>query len=90
MWAACHHKTSTPSGSAPAGRRMCRLLVETLRASSQEISEFEFHISPACSSSGPKTGVDTSGTSSNRRRVRRMRECGKPGRATAFALRRTT
>ena len=32
-----------------------------LRASSQEVTEFEFHISPASSSSRPQTGVGTCG-----------------------------
>lgn len=40
-----------------------------LRATSQAITEFEFHISPICSSSRPHTGVGTCGTRSSRRRA---------------------
>ena len=40
-----------------------------LRTISHEVSEFEFHISPARNSSRPQTGVGTSGTSSSRRRA---------------------
>ena len=41
-----------------------------LRVISQEMSEFEFHISPVRSSSRPQTGVGTWGTSSSSRRAR--------------------
>ena len=41
-----------------------------LRAMSHEITEFEFHISPAWSSSRPQTGVGTPSTSSRKRSAR--------------------
>ena len=50
-----------------------------LRAISHEFSEFEFHISPAPSSSRPQTGVGTCGTSSSSRRAQSgssLRRCG--------------
>ena len=49
------------------------------RAISQEVSEFEFHISPVCNSSRPQTGRGTRGTSSSSRRTRSgsvVRRCG--------------
>jgi hypothetical protein len=44
-----------------------------LRAITQAITEFEFHISPVPSSSRPHTGVGTFGTTSSTRRARPRR-----------------
>ena len=50
-----------------------------LRTMSQEMTEFEFHISPAWSSSRPQTGVGTCGTSSSIRRASRDRRSSGAG-----------
>ena len=57
-----------------------------LRAMSQAIVEFEFHISPACSASRPQTGVGTSGTSSSSRRAQSGSSLRRFGLSTASAM----
>ena len=52
-----------PGARPPAGGRTASAS-RPLDSISHEISEFEFHISPAASSSRPQTGVGTSGTRS--------------------------
>jgi Domain of unknown function (DUF3459) len=67
-----------PGARPPAGGRI-NSTSSPVRAISQEMIEFEFHISPARSSSRPQTGVGTSGTSSSSRRARSgssLRRCG--------------
>ena len=54
-------------GARPPGGGTTDSTSNPLRAISQEISEFEFHISPACSSSRPQTNVGTHGTASRTR-----------------------
>jgi len=54
---------------------------------SQEIVEFEFHISPACSSSRPpQMGVGTSGTSSSSRRAQSGSSLRRLGLSTASSM----
>jgi hypothetical protein len=55
-----------PGARPPSGGRIDSTS-SLLRTISHEISEFEFHISPAPSSSRPQTGVGTCGTSSSSR-----------------------
>ena len=50
-----------PAARPPRGGSICAVSTP-LWVSSQEVTEFEFHISPACSSSRPHTGVGTDGT----------------------------
>src|SRR5579872_4037479 len=52
-------------------------------ASTQEVIEFEFHISPVCSSSRPHTGVGTSGRRSNTWRISESLTVIGTGLATA-------
>ena len=56
-----------------------------LRAITQAITEFEFHISPVPSSSRPHTGVGTCATTSRRRRARRSSPVRCRGLSTASA-----
>ena len=54
-------------GARPLGGGWMPSTSTPLRARSQETTELEFHISPACNSSRPHTGVGTSGTRSSTR-----------------------
>ncbi len=65
-----HDDAGVPAGRAPAGRRArSPPTSRPLRAISHEVTELEFHISPARSSSRPQTGVGTVGTRSSSRRA---------------------
>jgi hypothetical protein len=52
---------SQPGARPPAGALMAPASIPQL-AISQDVTEFEFHISPVSSSSRPQTGVGTDGT----------------------------
>jgi hypothetical protein len=52
---------------------------------SHEITEFEFHISPARSSSRPHTGVGTCGTNSSSLRAQSASSLSRFGLSTASA-----
>jgi hypothetical protein len=61
----------------------------SLQASSQAITEFEFHISPVLSSSRPQTGLGKEPTSSRRRRATSgssLRSCGLATAASTSAM----
>ena len=75
----------------PVGGGCTVWTLRPLRAISDEINEFEFHISPARSSSSPQIGVGTSGTSSRTRcaRVGRLSAATKRGEAAAAESRRS-
>jgi hypothetical protein len=53
------HKPSVPARHAPISRRLTDSVSIPLRAITQAITEFEFHISPVPSSTRPQTGVGT-------------------------------
>jgi hypothetical protein len=74
---ACQPRARPPRGSAIDSTS------SPLRAMSQEIVEFEFHISPALSSSRPQTGVGTFGTSSSSRRAQSALSLSRCGLSTA-------
>jgi hypothetical protein len=71
----------------PGARPPCGGWIEStsrpLRVISQEMMEFEFHISPVRSSSRPQTGVGTCGTSRSSRRARSASSLGRCGLSTA-------
>ena len=67
-----------PGARPPAGGRIDSTS-SLVQAINQEMIEFEFHISPAPSSSRPQTGVGTRGTSSSSSRAcwtSSLRRCG--------------
>ena len=69
---ACRSATAIPAcqpGARPPRGGVTPPRSCPLRASSQETSEFEFHISPVRSSSRPQVGVGTSGTSASTARA---------------------
>src|ERR671936_935975 len=75
-----------PRASAPRLRhRSPPSASRPLRAINQEMMEFEFHISPVCSSSRPQTGVGTYGASSSMRSARSLSSVRHCGLSTASA-----
>ena len=75
---------SQPGARPPAGGRIEAVSIP-LRASTHAITEFEFHISPVCSSSRPQTGVGTCGTASSTRRAQPSSLLSRCGLSTASA-----
>ena len=73
-----------PGARPPSGGRI-RSAPSPHCASSHEIKEFEFHISPARSSSRPHTGSGTDGTRSSRRRATAGSSVSRRGLSTASA-----
>ena len=73
-----------PGARPPSGGRI-RSAPSLHCASSHEITEFEFHISPARSSSRPHTGSGTNGTRSSRRRATAGSSVSRRGLSTASA-----
>ena len=86
---ACWRCAMTMPACHPGARPPCGGWIDStaspLRAISQEIREFEFHISPAPSSSRPHTGVGASGTSSSSRRAQSGSSLRRRGLSTASA-----
>src|SRR5437588_11487901 len=64
-----------PGAGPPAGGSIAAAATPA-RVSSQETIEFEFHISPAPSSSRPQTALGTRGTSSSSRLAHRVARDG--------------
>ncbi len=63
-------RPASQPGARPPGGGWSWSVSTPARASSHEISELEFHMSPVCSSSRPHTGVGTDGTRSRTRCAR--------------------
>jgi hypothetical protein len=80
--AAIRMPASQPGARPPRGNRI-ESRSTPVQASSQEVTELEFHISPSRSSSRPHVGVGTCGTNSTRRRARTASSLSRCGLSTA-------
>ncbi|HEY5188081.1 MAG TPA: hypothetical protein VII87_03525 [Solirubrobacteraceae bacterium] len=78
------HPALQPGARPPGGGEIVSAAIPAA-ASSQAVTELEFHISPAPSSSRPQTGVGRWGTRSSTRRARSRSRLIGCGLATASA-----